>query len=557
MDIRLLIDKGRASPIGALVLLLALAAGLLFFRLGVPGLMDPDEGRYAEIAREMWVRGDWITPYLNQVKYLEKPPLVYWLTSLSLAALGKTETAARLVPALCALGGTLAVYGLGRVMFDPKAAVMAATVLLTSIGYVIMGRLLTLDMPLTCFLTWGIGLAYLALSRDRRAYLPWAYLSLALALLTKGLVALVLPGLIFGAWALARRDGQMLLRLWHLRGLLILLLVGLPWFVLVSLDNPEFLKYFFFQEHLERYLTSYSHHGEPVYYFVGILALGLLPWSFLLPWGLGQSLRPKILIDRQDTLFLWLWAGVVLLFFSLSRAKLAPYILPALPPLALLLGKALNGAEQGSDPALNSCGITWSLLTWLILGLGMILIFLDPPAYWGQRIARLDFLSPYPLIGLIVLAATPALTLACRGWPRARWAMLLIGAVALNSTVILGMERVAGQRSGRALAQVINANWQPGEALIGYRVYLQSLEFYTGQDFFLYNIKGELKFGSQHTPGVDLFLEQPEALQKLVQHRPRVYLLVQDKDWPEVQNLFPQQFQVLSVWRKGLLVANQ
>lgn len=542
---------------GAVLLLLALAAGLLFFRLGVPGLMDPDEGRYAEIAREMWVSADWITPHLNQVKYLEKPPLVYWLTSLSLAALGKTETAARLVPALCALGGTLAVYGFGRVMFNPQAALMAAAVLLTSVGYVIMGRLLTLDMPLTCFLTLGVGLAYLALSRDRRAYLPWAYLSLALALLTKGLVALVLPGLIFGAWALARRDWQILLRLWDFRGSLILLLVGLPWFVLVSIDNPEFLKYFFFQEHVERYLTSYSHHGEPGYYFVGILTVGLLPWTFLLPWGLGQGLSPKSPIDRQDTLFLGLWAGVVLLFFSLSRAKLAPYILPALPPLALLLGRAVDGGGQGPGLGLNSRGINWSLLLWLGLGLAMVLIFLALMASWSQKLSKLDFLSPYPLIGLIILAVTPALTLACRGWPRARWVMLLIGAVALNSTVILGMERVAGQRSGRALAQVINANWQPGEALIGYRVYLQSLEFYTGQDFFLYNIKGELKFGSQHTPGVDLFLEQPAALRKLVQQRPRVYLLVQDEDWPEVQNLFPQQFQVLSVWRKGLLVANQ
>ncbi|MBW1953554.1 MAG: glycosyltransferase family 39 protein [Deltaproteobacteria bacterium] len=548
-------QRHSASQIKALVLLLGLAAGLFFFRLGVPGLMDPDEGRYAEIAREMWVRSDWITPHLNQVKYLEKPPLVYWLTSVSLAVLGKTETAARLVPALSAIGGILAVYGLGRVMFNPTTALMAAAVLLTSVGYVIMGRILTLDMTLTCFLTLGIGLGYLAITRERRAYLPWAYLSLALALLTKGLVALVLPGLIFGAWAVARRDFKMLLRLWDSRGFLILLLVGLPWFVLVTLYNPEFPGYFLFQEHWQRYLTSYSHHEEPVYYFVGIVALGLLPWSFLLPWALGQRRVNQTPVEQQDNLFLLLWMGVILIFFSVSRAKLAPYILPALPPLALQLGRALSLSNQGHRPGLNSRGLSWSLLIWLLVGLGMIIVFLLPPASWGQRISQISYLSPYSLIALLVLAAIPGLALAFRRRPQARRLILVVGAVILNTLVIMGIERVADLRSGRALAQVVNSEWQPGEALVGYRVYLQSLEFYTGQDLFVYQLKSELDFGRRHTPGVNLFLDRPEALEQVVQQRSRVYLLLKNEDWQAVQHLFPGRWQILTTWRKGLLVS--
>ncbi|MFP3868305.1 MAG: ArnT family glycosyltransferase [Desulfobacteraceae bacterium] len=545
-------QRWSATEVKALLLLLGLAGGLFFFRLGVPGLMDPDEGRYAEIAREMWGRADWITPRLNQVKYLEKPPLVYWLTSLSLGVLGNNETAARLVPALSALGGVLAVFGLGRALFGRQTAFMAAVILLTSVGYLIMGRILTLDMTLTLFLTLGVGLGYLAISRGRRAYLPWAYLSLSLALLTKGLVALVLPGLIFGGWALARRDLQVLLRLWDYRGFLILLIVGLPWFVLVAVHNPEFLNYFFFQEHLQRYLASYSHHEEPVYYFVGIIAVGLLPWTFLLPWGLSQGSKTKTPLEKQDTLFLWFWAGVVLIFFSLSQAKLAPYVLPALPPLALLLGKGMSRGGQGL--AWKTPGLSWSLLIWLVLGLTMLIVFLFPPASWAPKIAKLDFLSPYPLIGFLILAVLPGLALIWQRRPPACALTLLIGAVTLNSLVIMGIERIDDQRSGRALAQVINSAPQPANALVGYRVYLQSLEFYTGQDFYVYQLKTELDFGRRHTPGANLYLDRPEALKQLVQQRSPVYLLLKNEHWQDLQGLFPGQLQILATWRKGLLV---
>lgn len=541
----------------ALVLLLGLAFMIFFYRLGIPGLMDPDEGRYAEIAREMWQRSAWITPHLNGVKYLEKPPLVYWLTALSFAALGRTEFAARLVPALSALGGVLAVYGLGRVLFSPRAAFLAATILATAVGYVILGRLLTLDMTLTLWLTLGLGLSYLAVTRVRPSYLPWAYVSLALGILTKGPIALVLPGLIFGVWALCRRTVRVLLQLWDRRGFLILLGVTLPWFVLVSYQNPEFGRYFFLKEHLYRFLTPYSHHGQPIYYFLGILGLGMLPWSFLLPWGLACAWSTaRTVSEKGDQLFCLVWAGVVVLFFSLSRAKLPPYILPALPPLALLLGQALSTRFGGRNPS-PSKGLFWSLYIWLLSALGLLLVFVRPPAPLAPKLVRIAYLSPYPLGALAVLGSIPALILIGRRWPRVQWPLLLLGAVALNSLVILGMEPVASRRSTRAMARVINSSWQPGEALIGYQVYSQSLSFYTGQEMYIYGLSSELDFGAQHAPDSPLFLARPEDLVRLVQQRPRVYLILKKEALERVQQQLSEPLRIVQEWKNCLLVSNR
>ncbi len=164
-------------------------------------MMDPDEGRYAEIAREMLLLQDWLIPHLNLLPYLEKPPLVYWLTALSFLAQGPSSWAARLPSALSALGGIFLAYGLGRAFWGPAAGVLSGLILATCGGYVAMGRLITLDMALALFLNLGVGLGYLALSRERRSLWPLAYLALALGVLTKGPVALVLAGIIWAAWS--------------------------------------------------------------------------------------------------------------------------------------------------------------------------------------------------------------------------------------------------------------------------------------------------------------------------------------------------------------------
>ncbi|MFA5110600.1 MAG: glycosyltransferase family 39 protein [Desulfobaccales bacterium] len=335
---------------------------LFFYRLGVPPLMDPDEGRYAEIAREMLVLKDWIVPHLNLLPYLEKPPLVYWLTALSFKVLGYTEAAARLAAAAGALGGLFLAYGLGRVLWGPGAGVLSALAAATCAGYVALGRILTLDMTFSLLLNLGIGLGFLALSRERPRLWPWAYLALALAVLTKGPVALVLAGLVWGIWVLFP-GGESGLRSWRALvqpwSWLLLAALTLPWFIAVQWRYPEFFRFFVLEQHFGRFLTP-AIHPEPLYYYGPVLLGLLLPWTWLLPWALAVNGWRR----DPEARFLVIWAAVIVIFFSLSRGKLVPYILPALLPLALILGRALTRLTGVGRLSFNSRFLKTSLLIW-------------------------------------------------------------------------------------------------------------------------------------------------------------------------------------------------
>ena len=319
------------------MVLILMVAGLVifFYRLGVPGLMDPDEGRYAEIAREFFVLRDWGIPHLNLLPYLEKPPLVYWLTALSFKVCGFTELAARLPSAVSALGGVFLAYGLGRALWGPGPGVLGALVLASAAGYVVLGRILTLDMAFALCLNLGIGLGYLALSRGQNRLWPWAYFALALAVLTKGPVALVLAGLVWVIWVMVnRRSGRPLIQI---RCWVLLAVITLPWFVYVQWRYPEFFRFFILEQHLLRFLTP-AIHPEPLWYYVPVLLGLLLPWTWLLPWTLAARDRWR----DPDYRFLVIWAAVIVVFFSLSRGKLV-----ALHPPGPLTSGAAGGPRPG------------------------------------------------------------------------------------------------------------------------------------------------------------------------------------------------------------------
>ena len=524
---------------------LLLAAVLLFFyRLGAPGLMDPDEGRYAEIAREMLLLKDWIIPHLNLLPYLEKPPLVYWLTALSFSAQGLTEWAARLPSALSALGGVLLAYGLGRALWGARAGFFSGMILATCGGYVALGRLLTLDMALTLFLNLGVALGYLALSRERTGLWPWAYLALALGVLIKGPVALVLPVIIWSAWAFCR--GRPLIRSW-LRpwGVALLAAVSLPWFVLASFRYPDFLRFFIFEQHFARYLTAAMHHNQPFYYYLPVLLAFLLPWSWLLPWALTRE-RP----DRDpDRLFLLIWAGVVLLFFSVSRGKLAPYILPALLPLALLLGRSLEEARGGGRKISGSPGLLLSLGLWALGGWVLVGLFFKPPPVFYPLLAKGHLLAPLFFPGLLILAFTPTLALIWR-----RVGVLLVGAVLFSLLVPWGMKQVSLERSPRAMGLILRHQWRPGAALVGYRLYSQGLSFYSRQIFHLLSFPTELDYGRKLAKTTSLFFDTPREMAAYVRGRPLVFFYLQMADQDALEQEVPGKIRFLARQKNSILM---
>jgi len=516
---------------------------IFFYRLGAPGLMDPDEGRYAEIAREIMASGDWLIPHLNHLPYLEKPPLVYWLTALSFRGLGDTELAARLPAAVSALAGVFLAYGLGRAFWGPVAGFLGAVVLATCPGYVALGRILTLDMTFTLFLSLGVGLGYLALSRGRPRLWLWAYGALGLAVLTKGPSAVVLAGLIWLAWVLYRR--LPLKSLVSPGGWLILAAVSLPWFAWVELRYPDFFRFFILEHHLGRFLTP-AMHPEPVYYYVAVILGLMLPWSFLLPWVLVP--RGRLKEPNPHRPFLLIWAATILVLFSLSRGKLVPYILPALLPLALLLGEDL-AVLLGQWRFAEDRGLKFSLLAWAVAGLGLAVLYFWPPAALSRELARAAGFSPFLPLGLLVFALTPLAALLWR-----QVGVMFLGALLLSTLVPLGVETVSLQRSPRELGRVLRANWQPGGALVGVYLYSQGMSFYSGRIFHLLDFKTELDFGRRLAPGNGLFFANYQEMAAFAESRPRTFFYLKVHDLPGLEEAFPGKLHLLARHKDCILL---
>ncbi|OAI54972.1 dolichol-phosphate mannosyltransferase [Planctomycetaceae bacterium SCGC AG-212-F19] len=341
--------SGASAPSGrcrllSLLALLILPAVLLYPSLGFR-LFEPDEGRYAQIPREMLARGEWIVPYLQGEPYLDKPPLLYWLVMGSYRIFGAHDWAARLVPALAVHVTILLGYFVGRRSLGERAALCGALVLSLAPGFLSVGRLLVLDGLLTLWVTLAMLSAFEALRRDELAWGWWLLAALAcgLGILTKGPIALVLfvPPLAAYGWLSGRLCWVTPAAGFTFLG--VVLAVILPWFIGICCRLPDFAWEFFWRHNVVRFLSPFD-HLEPVWYYLPILLGGLLPASLLLIAFLRFLVTAEPATARRRTSelgFMLLAGGWCVLFFSLSGCKLATYILPAFPFVALALGSFL------------------------------------------------------------------------------------------------------------------------------------------------------------------------------------------------------------------------
>ncbi|HEY7327342.1 MAG TPA: glycosyltransferase family 39 protein [Gemmataceae bacterium] len=328
----------------ALLLLMVLPALLLYPTLSFH-LFEPDESRYAQIAREMFQRGEWVVPYLQSEPYLDKPPLLYWLIEVSYALFGVQVWAARLVPALAVHGCVLLVYLLGRRSVGERAAFWGALALALAPGWVTMGRLLLMDSLLSFLMTLALLSAFEAVRGERLRWGWWLLASAAcgLAVLTKGPVALVLllPPLWLQRWLTG--SGCRIGRLGMLACLLVILAVTLPWYAAMTVRIPTFARDFIWEHNVRRFLAPFAHeHG--LWFYIPVLLGGLLPGTLvLIPYlRFLLSSDPAIATRRTVELsFLLLAGGWCLFFFTLSQCKLPTYIMPAFPVLCLAFGHFL------------------------------------------------------------------------------------------------------------------------------------------------------------------------------------------------------------------------
>ncbi|MEQ1915242.1 MAG: glycosyltransferase family 39 protein, partial [Gallionella sp.] len=266
--------------------LLVTVAVIWFANLEYRTLVKPDEGRYAEIPREMVKSGDWTTPRLNELKYFEKPPLQYWATAVAYEVFGEHQWTSRIWSGLTGFAGLLLVWFAGMRLFGREAAGYAAMILGSSLLYALISHVNTLDMGVTFFMSLGIFAMLIAQGesevKSQRYWMMLAWAGMGLAVLSKGLMGLILPGTALFLYCILQRDWSMFKKLHFLPGLTVFFLVVTPWFYLVMKANPEFFERFFIYEHYTRFTTKDLGRYQPWYYFVPILLAGALPWTVLM-----------------------------------------------------------------------------------------------------------------------------------------------------------------------------------------------------------------------------------------------------------------------------------
>jgi 4-amino-4-deoxy-L-arabinose transferase-like glycosyltransferase len=477
---------------------------LWFVLLAQRPLFDPDEGRYAEIPREMLNGGDWVIPHLNALVYLEKPPLQYWLTALAFRALGQSEFPARLCTGLAGYLALLTVFLVGRDLWGSDAGLRAALFTAASALFVLLGHQLTLDMLLSFWLLAALG-CFLAAQARRdgprrwRGWMLGCWAAMALAVLTKGLIGVVIPGATLGAYLVWQRDWTLLRRLNFRWGLPLFTAIAAPWFVLAARANPQFLQFFFIREHFLRFATPIEHRTQPWWFFVPVLAMGVMGW---LPQAVrALSAVPGLRVPRGqfDALrLLWIWCVFVLVFFSISDSKLIPYILPAIPALALLCA----GRERGDSRTALLMGALLSLAS----SVG-VLAYASGVWSSAETWQLLDLIRPmlFCLCALLALGALLAAALTLRGRPLAAL-IALSGAwflasasflVAANAAQSLYSAKDIALAVRRATAEPAGA---PGVPVFAVQAYQQSLAFYLQRPLILVDYRDEFDLGLSQDP---------------------------------------------------------
>jgi 4-amino-4-deoxy-L-arabinose transferase-like glycosyltransferase len=545
-----------AAPVvsrGTLFALLAAFALLWFCNLGYRHLVKPDEGRYAEIPREMVASGDWLTPRLNGYKYFEKPALQYWVTAASFRAFGTSEWAARLWTALTGFLGVLLVYWAGNRLFGAPCGLYGAAVAASAALYAMMGHILTLDMSLTFFMSASVFAFILAQQEaEERGQLRWmlvGWAAAALAVLTKGLVGVVLPAATVAAYMLLQRDWKLLSRLHLLRGGLLFLLIAAPWFVLVSLANPEFPRFFFIHEHIERFLTREHDRYQPLWFFVPVLLAGILPWIVSLFPALRSAWARPAAAGFHPRRFLLVWCAVIFVFFSVSNSKLVPYILPLFPALALLLGCYLRSAGRG---VLLAQAVVSSLLG-IALMLASPLVMLrasadTPPALLAGYV-------PWLRAAGLALAAGGALSAAFLAREKRGPAILSLAVAGLvfAQTALSGHESLSPSLSAYHIAHKIRDRLKPDTPFYFVDTFDHTLLFYLGRKVTMVAVTDELADPIRRAPRD--FLPDTAAFARAWQADREAYALFNVDDLPGFLKAHPVPMRVVAVDPRHVIVS--
>ncbi|MBX9705377.1 MAG: glycosyltransferase family 39 protein [Gammaproteobacteria bacterium] len=550
----------KKSWFADLILLSLLCCLLYGVLLGARPLNTPDEGRYAEVAREMLVSGNYITPQLDQVAFLDKPPLVYWLTAGSLHIAGINSWAARVIPALFAWLGCLAVYVTARQLYSRRAAWLAASIQATALLY--FGLAHYLNMDLTVAVLIGISLQSFLLgvkaTRGNRWYFYIAYLSSAAAVLTKGMIGIVFPLMIIGSWIVLCQQWQVLKKMYLPTGLALFLLAALPWYIAVQQQTPEFWHYFFVHEQFTRFTGQQFNNLAPFWYYLPVIILGFYPWSVWLLPALKQAWQQGK--QYNENVFLLLWLGLVTVFFSIPAAKISSYILPVFPALALITGNYV--AQQWQQT------VAWR---WPIRVAAVCNSILAVACFYLARhdIPGVDFTKAalqLNLIAVILLLGSGIMLWFKQSlWRITSLAITIVGVawLALSSIPLVLQDSVY------PLTQKLIPLVRSNDHVVSYHGYYQDLPFYLQRQIMVVadwndqglintdDSLGQLAWDKQYTPASTAWLIDEEAFWHAWHSSQRMFVFLDRTDLPNFIKQAHSPVYVMGEGKYTRLVSNQ
>ena len=475
------------------------------FVLGVRTLVPPDEGRYAEMAREMFASGDWITTRLNGIKYFEKPPLQTWMNALTFTLFGLGDWQARLWTGLCGILGVLLTGYAGLRVYGRRVGLYAALVLGSSFYWIACSQINSLDMGLSGMMTVTLCALLIAQhdaasAAQQRNWMLACWAGMALAVLSKGLIGLILPGGVLVLYTCAARDWRIWTRLHMGKGLLLFFAIAAPWFVLVGLRNPEQPHFFFIHEHFDRFLLK-EHHREAAWWiFLALLAAGCVPWLGVLVQSLAQAVRraPGAAQRFRPNIMLLVWLVFIIAFFTKSSSKLPGYILPVFPAVALLIAHYRPQASR-----------TWRMANaalMAVVGAALLAIVPFMPRLGSHASEGALYLAYQPWV---LAAGGVGVAGGVLAWLHARADRRDLAVIALAVTgfatthlMLSGFEPIGQARAGVRMLPAIGAELTPRSTIYSVGIYEQSLTFYLRRPVVLVDYLDEFTFGLEQQPAL-------------------------------------------------------
>lgn len=456
------------------MLLLTILSGVLLslFSGSYPFLV-PDEARYIEIAREMVASGNYITPHLNGSLFLDKPILFYWCESILIHLFGIREWAMRLLPECLAVIGCLVTYWAGVTLYNRRTGVLSALMLMSMGFYFFVAHYLNMDLLVAVCVSCAL---WFFITRK----LLLVYVFSGLAFLAKGLIGVVFPIAIIGLWIVFMNQWQLLKKMHIVLGLLIIVAIVMPWIVLIQKQTSLFLYYFFYVQQFSRYLTKNFHQHQPFFFYILVILAGTLPWTLFLFQSFYFFIRDiiKDLKNSGKELFLLIWVLCILIFFSLPHSKLAGYILPVFPPIAMMIAHYLdvNWNQLATMRSFKSCVVIWSVLA-LIFSLMFMYV-----AHHQLWISSSSIAYVYALSSLFFLSAVLSIGIVFCSKDVKTFFITLFLIACMAEVIAIASIWTYPLHSIKSLALDIRRQIKPNDILVSFDRYYYDLPLYLGQN---------------------------------------------------------------------------